>query len=56
VEAAAIAGWVRRIAGVAAPVMVRIITDDGPVERLAIGRGELPQLGAPAAISIGGAA
>lgn len=56
VEAAAITGWVRRIAGVAAPVTVSIITDAGPVERLSVGRGELPQLSAPAVISIGGAA
>ncbi|MBT2245731.1 hypothetical protein JQK15_19640 [Sphingobium sp. BHU LFT2] len=56
VEAAAITGWVRRIAGVAAPVTVSIITDTGPVERLSVGRGELPRLGASAVISIGGAA
>jgi hypothetical protein len=52
VDAEAMAGWIRRVEGVGGDVEVRLTAAGGTVGRIPVGKGELPQLVAPAEITI----
>jgi hypothetical protein len=46
------AGWIRRVEGVGGDVEVRLTAAGGIARRIPVGEGELPQLIAPAEITI----
>ncbi|MEI9852771.1 MAG: hypothetical protein WDN24_20075 [Sphingomonas sp.] len=52
VDAEAMAGWVRRVEGVGGGVTVKLTGTGGAAGRIAVGNGELPQLAAPAEVTI----
>jgi hypothetical protein len=52
VDAEAMTGWIRRVEGVGGDVEVRLTAAGGIAGRIPVGKGELPQLIAPAEITI----